>query len=449
MRGEHGDQTTAAIQPVVDLSPKPEAVFRVTVLEGADAGASVVIDGAAEVLVGQSPVCGLKLTDPTVSRRHLALEVVGATLRARDLGSSNGTYAGDLQLVEAMLRGGESLLLGATRVRVDREALAKPSPQSTEIRFGEVFGVSREMRRLYPLLNRLAAIDVPVLVEGETGTGKELVARALHEHGKRAAGPFVVLDCTAISATLVESELFGHERGAFTGAASQRKGVFEQAHGGTLFIDEIGDLPLDMQPKLLRALERSEVRRVGGSQWIQCDVRVVAATRRDVEELVEEQRFRDDLFHRLSVARVELPPLRRRRGDILALVDHFCKELDGDPRSISGPLLSEWSRAAWPGNVRELHNAVTRELALGDLNRMSELTGEHVAANPAGGAEDFESILALDLPFVAARTRVVEAFQRRYLERVLAAHGGNAQRAAQASGIAPRYFRLLRARSRE
>jgi DNA-binding NtrC family response regulator len=443
------EQTTVALQPVVELSPKPEAVFRVTVRDGNDAGASVTIDGSAEVMLGQSPVCGLRLSDPTVSRRHLALEVSGDRLHLRDCGSSNGTYLGAILLGEALLQGGETLTLGATRVRVDRVAGAAPSALSTSVRFGDVFGVSREMRRIYPLLERLATIDVPVLIEGETGTGKELVARALHEQGKRASGPFVVLDCTAVSHSLIESELFGHERGAFTGAVAQRKGVFEQADGGTLFIDEIGDLELDMQPRLLRALERSEVRRVGGDRWIQCDVRIVAATRRDVDVLVQEGRFRDDLFHRLSVGRVELPPLRRRRGDVLALVEHLCRDLGADMSAIAGPVLSDWVRAAWPGNVRELRNAVARELALGDLQRMSE-TGENQAgATAAGTVDDIGAILSLDLPFFEARQRVVDSFQRAYLERTLAAHGGNVQRAAQAAGIAPRYFRLLRARGRE
>src|ERR1700722_8153237 len=226
------EQTTVALQPVVELSPKPEAVFRVTVLDGADLGASVTIDGSVEVLVGQSPVCGLRLTDPTVSRRHLALEVSGNRLHLRDCESSNGTFLGNVLLGEALLQGGETLALGATHLRIDRVAGAAPIVLGTNVRFGDVFGVSREMRRLYPLLERLATIDVPVLIEGETGTGKELVARALHEKGTRAAGPFVVLDCTAVSAPLIESELFGHERGAFTGAVSQRKGVFEQADGG-------------------------------------------------------------------------------------------------------------------------------------------------------------------------------------------------------------------------
>jgi DNA-binding NtrC family response regulator len=440
------EQTTVALQPVVELSPKPEAVFRVTVLDGNDAGASVTIDGSAEVMVGQSPVCGLRLTDPTVSRRHLALEVLGDRLHLRDCGSSNGTLLGEVLLGEAFLHGGETLTLGAARVHVDRVAGVAPSAQSTGVRFGEVFGVSREMRRLYPLLERLASVDVPVLIEGETGTGKELVARALHEKGKRAAGPFVVLDCTAVSHSLIESELFGHERGAFTGAVSQRKGVFEQADGGTLFIDEIGDLELEMQPRLLRALERSEVRRLGGDRWIRCDVRIVAATRRDVDVLVQESRFRDDLFHRLSVGRVELPPLRRRRGDVLALVEHLCRDLGADMSAIAGPILSDWVRGAWPGNVRELRNAVARELALGDLQRMPVATE---GTGAPGTTDDMASILALDLPFIEARQRLVDSFQRLYLERTLAAHDGNIQRAAQAAGIAPRYFRLLRARGRE
>jgi DNA-binding NtrC family response regulator len=438
--------TTVALQPVIELSPKPEAVFRVTALDGPDAGSSVTVDGAAEVLVGQSPVCGLRLTDPTVSRRHLVLEVVADRLRVHDCGSSNGTLLGDVLLVEALLHGGETLTLGATTLRVERVSGLAPPVLHASVRFGEVVGVSREMRRLYPLLERLASIDIPVLIEGETGTGKELVARGLHEQGKRAAGPFVVLDCTAISPMLIESELFGHERGAFTGAVGQRKGVFEQADGGTLFIDEIGDLPVEMQSKLLRAIERSEVRRVGGDRWLQCDVRIVAATRRDIDELVQAGRFRDDLFHRLSVGRVELPPLRRRRGDILALVEHFCRDLGSDMGAVGAAVLSDWVRHAWPGNVRELRNAVTRELALGDLQRMPEAPDE--ATDPATVSDVFGSILQLDLPFFEARERLVEAFQRSYLERALAAQGGSVQRAAEVAGIAPRYFRLLRARQR-
>ncbi len=438
------DDEQSTVLAIVEMSPKPEAVFCATMVDGAQAGESALIDGSTTVLVGQSPICPLRPRDPTVSRRHLELEVVGDRLRVRDLGSSNGTFIGSIRIIEALLGGGEVLEIGSTHVRVDRQQNAAPAPIVTDVHFGDVHGISREMRRLYPLFARLAQVDVPVLVEGETGTGKEVVARAIHDGGKRADFPFIVFDCTAVSASLIESELFGHERGAFTGAVAQRRGLFEQAAGGTLFIDEIGDLPLELQSKLLRVLERSEVRRVGGDRWIRCDVRVIAATRRNVDALVQEGRFRDDLFHRLAVGRVELPPLRRRRGDVLALVDRFCREAGAAPSVIPAALLGEWNQAEWPGNVRELRNAVARELALGDLQRAIIVDEETAGAASAAPAMSVD----VTVPFVEARQRVVDAFQREYLERILEAHGGSVQRAAEAAGIADRYFRLLRARVR-
>ncbi len=445
-----GDDFSTALAHTIDFSPKPEAVFRVDVVDGPDLGANVTIDGGSVVLVGQSPVCTLRLTDATVSRRHLSLEVVGTRLRVRDLDSSNGTFFGNMQLIESLLAGGEVLAVGATRLRVDRERGGAPSRVGTEIRFGGVLGASREMRRLFPLMQRLASSTVAVLIEGETGTGKEVVAQAIHDEGPRSTEPYVVFDCTAVSPALIESELFGHERGAFTGATAQRQGVFEQAHGGTLFIDEIGELPLDLQPKLLRALERGEVRRVGGDKWIRCDVRVVAATRRDIERLVQEERFRDDLFHRLAIGCIDLPPLRRRKGDVLALAEHFCSEYGASLKAIPAAVLAGWLRNPWPGNVRELKNAVARELALGDLSRMAALPPEHASAPlpETRTVTDVEALLALKLPFPEARQRVLDQFQRRYLQYMLDENGGNMPRAAQASGVALRYFQLLRARVR-
>ncbi len=442
------DERSTALHGLVEFSPKPSAVFRISV-QGM-AGKAVRVDGSHEVLIGQSPVCELRLDDPTVSRRHLAVEVVGDRLRVRDLDSSNGTFVGPLRLIEGLLAGGETLRLGATSLVVEVDPGVRPAPLGTEVRFGPLLGASREMRRLFPVLARLAASNVPVIVEGETGTGKEVVAQALHEQGPRAGGPYVVFDCTALTPSLIESELFGHERGAFTGAIAQRKGVFEQAHGGTLFLDEIGDLPAELQAKLLRVLERAEFRRVGGERWLRSDARVIAATRRDLDRLVQEGRFRDDLFHRLAVGRVELPPLRRRKGDLPLLVDHFCKELGGDPRAIPPNLLAEWRESQWPGNVRELRNAVARQIALGDLADLANLPPASPDASPGAGVAPFdvEGVLALKLPFPEARQRVVDAFQRRYLEYMLAASGGNVPRAAQASGIALRYFQQLRARTR-
>ena len=442
------DEQSTILQGLVEFSPKPEAVFRLVVVDGLDKDKAVRVDGSREVLVGKSHVCELALEDATVSRRHLAAEVVGDRLRIRDLGSSNATFLGDTRLIEALLLGGEILRLGATRILAERERGAKPGPVTTDVHFGPVLGASREMRRLFPLLAKLAASSVSVVLEGETGTGKEVVAQALHTEGPRASGPYVVFDCTAVTPSLIESELFGHERGAFTGAVALRKGVFEQAHGGTLFLDEIGDLPADLQAKLLRVLERGELRRVGGEQWMHVDVRVIAATRRDLDHLVQEGRFRDDLFHRLAVGRVELPPLRRRKGDVMLLTEHFCRELGGDVRAIPEALLAEWREHPWPGNVRELRNAVSRQIVLGELVQKAALPDDAADASRASPSFDLDAVLAEHLPFPEARLRVVEAFQRRYLEYMLLANGGNVPRAAQASGIALRYFQVLRARTK-
>jgi transcriptional regulator with GAF, ATPase, and Fis domain len=264
----------------------------------------------------------------------------------------------------------------------------------------------------------------------------------LHERGPLASKPFIVFDCTAVPPNLVESELFGHERGAFTGAVMSRKGVFEQADGGTLLIDEIGDLDLALQPKLLRALERSVIRRVGGDRAIRVNVRILAATRRDLDHEVQVGLFRDDLFHRLAVARIELPPLRARHGDILELASHFCRSLGGDPAGLGDELLLRWEDYSWPGNVRELRNAVARHLALGELANHAK-SGEH----PKPSGDIIERILAMDLPISEARDRVIDEFEQRYLERALARSNGIVTEAAKASGVARRHFQRLRART--
>ena len=343
-----------------------------------------------------------------------------------------------MRALEVLLAGGETIRVGGTTLAVER-ASAVVANLTPKVAFGRMKGASREKRRLYPLCERLAATDVPVVIEGETGTGKEVLAECIHEASARANGPFIVLDCTAIPPTLVESVLFGHERGAFTGATSAHVGVFEEASGGTLFIDEIGDLDLAMQPKLLRAIERGEVRRVGSQKWANVNVRVICATRRSLDAEIEAGRFRDDLFHRLAVARIELPPLRARRGDVAILVEEFCKQNGARADAIPRALLATWERAAWPGNVRELRNAVARQLALGDLPSDATVGPSF---EPASGGVD------TTVPFVAARQRVIDDFERRYVERVLAAHGGNVSQAARASGIARRNFQLLRARTK-
>jgi transcriptional regulator with GAF, ATPase, and Fis domain len=427
-----------------DPSPAAAAAFSLVVVEGPDQGRTFVVDGTERVLLGQSEACAVRLSDREVSRRHLALEPAGNRLRVSDLGSTNGTWVDGVAVVEGYVRGGEIVRVGSTALRVDPREARATAQLPASMSFGGMMGASTEMRRLYPLCARLAASNVPVIIEGETGTGKEVLAEALHEEGPRAEQPFVVFDCTAVPATLVESELFGHERGAFTGAVSARRGVFEQAHKGTLFIDEIGDLDPSLQPKLLRALERSEVRRVGAEKFLKVDVRVIAATRRDLDHEVQAGRFRDDLFHRLAVGRIELPPLRRRRGDVTVLATRFWREFGGGNGPVPTHLLTRWEDYAWPGNVRELRNVVARTVALGELAALPP----SVDAPPPAPAGDsvIEQTLAMRLPLIEARQRVMEVFERRYIERTLEEHGGNVTRAAQAARIGRRYLQRLRAR---
>ncbi len=453
---EDGEELATTVQqPRETVEAPSDGAFVLAVTAGADKGRTFSIDGTqpSRVLVGQGPLCEIHLDDREVSRRHAALDRVGMSLRITDLGSTNGTFVDRVKVVEAHLQGGELLRVGSTVLRVDRVASASPSAPPLGDGFGRVIGSSPQMRRLYPLCHGLASATVPVVIEGETGTGKEVLAEALHELGPRALAPFVVFDCTATTPSLIESELFGHERGAFTGAVAVRKGLFEQAQGGTLLIDEIGELDLSVQPKLLRAIERSEVRRVGADRPTRFDVRVLAATRRDLDREVQAGRFRDDLFHRLAVARIEMPPLRHRQGDVTKLACAFWQELRGDPQGPPADLLARWEEYAWPGNVRELRNAAAHHLALGDLAHLAldrkAAAGPNAPVTPAPStAPDFvDRIIVSGAPFPRARDRVLEEFEQRFVAHVLAQHGGDVAAAASASGIGRRYFQKLRARA--
>ncbi|NUO55008.1 MAG: sigma 54-dependent Fis family transcriptional regulator, partial [Polyangiaceae bacterium] len=315
--------------------------FLLRVVQGPDVGRTLTLSSERghRILVGKSPACDLVLVDPTVSRRHLALSLDGGRVSVSDLGSLNKVFVNGVCIREAELAGSETIRIGATEIVIEPYA-AGPQAKETATSFGALLGKSDAMRRLYPLCRKLAAASVPVVIEGETGTGKEQLAEALHAGGPRASGPYVVFDCTAVAPSLLESELFGHERGAFTGALAARRGVLERAHGGTLLVDEIGDLPLELQPKLLRVLERGELTRIGGERTVRVDVRILAATRRDLDHEVVRGRFRDDLFHRVAVTRIELPPLRARHGDVELLARHFASKLGVDPASLSNDLLA-------------------------------------------------------------------------------------------------------------
>jgi len=406
--------------------------------------------------------------DPAVSRLHFEIEVDPLGHRLRDLGSTNGTFVDGMRAGDVYLLRGARIRAGATQLTFELTDQEREVPAQPGDRFGPMFGRSVAMREVFALLGRVAPTDVTVLVEGETGTGKELVAQALHEKSKRAGGPFVVLDCASVTANLLESELFGHERGAFTGASERRIGRLEEADGGTLFIDELGELPLELQPKLLRVLERREVRRLGGRQVIPVDVRVVAATNRDLARDVNEGTFREDLYYRLAVVRVRVPPLRERREDIPGLVEQFVRRaLPRDtPRaeallgSLSPKTRERLTRHPWPGNVRELRNVVERSLALSgdEATRLDGLEPPTVrgAARDAGGvgpAPDSPGGLAagtsgpgdvdLDRPFVEQKAEVLATFERAYLRGQLERHGGNFSRAAAASGLDRMYFKRL------
>jgi transcriptional regulator with GAF, ATPase, and Fis domain len=324
------------------------------------------------------------------------------------------------------------------------------------------------------MARRLAASDIACTIEGETGTGKEQLAEAIHEMSPRARGPFVVFDCTAVPGNLMESALFGHEKGSFTGAASTRHGVFEQADGGTLFIDEIGDLDLALQPKLLRAIQRGETQRVGGSGWMKTNVRILAATRRDLDKEVQAGRFRDDLFFRLAVARIELPPLRERGGDVELLARSFWASLGPKAGPFPTEFLERYRGHPWPGNVRELLNTVVRWQALGEMGLSEGLPAPAMtmpppapsgSVSPSGTVTlpplpppplmptamsvpvDFVArLIKEDVPFSKARQLAALDFERRYVQAVLEKFGGNVTKAAQASGIGRRYFHMLLAK---
>jgi transcriptional regulator with GAF, ATPase, and Fis domain len=440
------DELSTRVRPVDAAASAMSATFELAVVEGPDRGQRWFLDGTipTPILLGQSPACGVRLSDPLVSRRHAAIAIGEEPhVRISDLGSKNGTHVNGVRVGDAFLRGGEVVHVGDSVLSLTVSQAAHPVPVSNATSFGRVVGSSLAMRRLYPLCEKLSASDVPVVIEGETGTGKEVLAESLHLMGPRAAKPFMVFDCTAVAPSLMESELFGHERGAFTGAHAQRKGIFERCDGGTLLIDEIGDLDPSLQPKLLRVLQRACVRRVGGDKWLPVDVRVLAATRRDLDVEVQQGRFRDDLFFRLAVTRIELPPLRARTGDVGVLAQHFWRELGGGDGPVPYDLLQRCESYAWPGNVRELYNEIARRIALGELRP----PGRTRSSAPAP-ADFMEAVLEMNLPLTHARTRVTEEFQRRYVERVLAQHGGNVTRAAAASGLAHRYFQLLRARQK-
>lgn len=419
------------------------------VLDGPNQGRERVIDGV--ISVGADPAAGLVLDDPAVSRRHATFSVHGGRILVRDAGSRNGTFLGGTRIVEAEVALGAVLRLGETPIGVHPAWQVREVEPGAARRFGDLFGESVAMREIFAILERVAPSDVTVLVEGESGTGKELVARSIHRASTRAAGPFVVFDCGAVPASLAESELFGHRRGAFSGAVSDRAGAFSQAHGGTIFLDELGELPLDLQPRLLRVLESGQIRRVGDDTMREVDVRVVAATNRELHAEVQKGNFRSDLLYRLEVVKVRLPPLRQRPEDVRGLVLALLSERIADPAEVSGPNLARLVGYAWPGNVRELRNVIDRALALarapgGGAPRFSDLVFNlgPAASGPALIGAAFPGV-ATPMPYKDAKEQLLSSFEREYVEALMQRHGENLTQAAAAAGLSRKHlYELLR-----
>ncbi len=418
-----------------------------------------------ETRLGAHPTCDVRLADPSVSRLHARIEADALGHRLVDEGSKNGLWVNGLRARDLYLADGAELTLGAVRLRY---TLAAERPVehllSTQGRFGALLGESAHMREVFAQLERVAQSDMTLLIEGESGTGKELAAEAVHARSARAArGEFVVFDCSAVSPTLIESELFGHQRGAFTGAAKDREGAFRRAEGGTLFLDEVGELPLELQPRLLRALERREVKAVGEDSYRAADVRVVAATNRDLLAEVEAGSFRADLYYRLAVIKVRLPPLRWRPDDVPLLVRHFITELSpAAPREVGYEAMRKLQAQPWRGNVRELRNVVARAVTLSAGHEARLETrflmpgGEPVAADPSpsgaappltaqelalaspptpAAAHELSSWVDTRVAFKDAKARLVEAFEVLYWERLLEEHEQNVSAASRAAGI--------------
>jgi DNA-binding NtrC family response regulator len=410
--------------------------IRVEVLEGPDAGHSRLAGPETEsdqVTVGTAAGNLLTLTDPTVSRYHLELGRDPSGVLVVDHGSTNGTLAGGVRIQRAVVPSGTVLRLGGTAVRVS-DGLRMP----LELFDGETLcglhGSSPVMRRLMAQIKRVARTDVPVLLIGESGTGKELIARALHELGARAREPFVTVDCGSLAPTLVASELFGHERGSFTGAEQQHQGAFERAHGGTVFLDELGELPASLQPALLGVLERRRFRRVGGRSDITVDVRIVSATHRDLRAEVNAGTFRLDLYYRIAVVLMKVPALRERPEDLPLLVNHFLRECGhaGAVEALFNPGTMEALGAHhWPGNVRELRNMIETTVAMGEAPRIEDAISGPGGASAGGEQARDPYAGVLGLSYKEARSTVLRQFERRYLAHLVEKSGGNVSRAAR------------------
>jgi two-component system, NtrC family, nitrogen regulation response regulator GlnG len=434
------EATNTALTEVLAQTPALEQGCLVRVTEGEDLGVELELPLGVAV-IGTRDDCDLRLTDGAVSGRHLQLEVTADGIVAVDLGSTNGTFYLETRVERAVVKHGASLRLGRTRLLLISRQARAAAKTSARASYGALIGASPAMLELYAVLEQLEAFENSTLILGETGSGKELVAREIHAHSKRAIGPFEVCDCGSLSPTLIESELFGHNKGAFTGAHADYRGVFERGDGGAVFLDEIGELPTELQPKLLRILDTHQLRRVGGVETFKVDVRVIAATNRDLPELVNTGKFRQDLFYRLEIITVRVPPLRERREDIPLLITHFLRALGQEGLPLSPATVELFATGYdWPGNIRELRNAVERVRTIGMLpDGIDAVAG--AGSRPGVASVDVD----VDGPFQEAKRKLIAAFERDYLAAQLKQSNNNISQASRASGMERTQFkRLLR-----
>lgn len=387
---------------------------RLVVLRGPDRGRALRLE-KEEIGVGTGVSCDLVLADETVSRHHLSLRALRDSYLLTDLESTNGTFFCGRRIQSIHLHPGDNIELGRTRIRLEAVGPGVDLPLHPAPGFGRLLGRSADSRRLFARLEAVAAQDVTVLLVGETGTGKDVAARSIHEASPRADKPFAVVDCSAIPSSLMEAELFGHERGAFTGADRRRRGALMEAHGGTLFLDEISKLPYDMQPKLLRALENREVRPLGADRPVSFDARVIAACGCDLRLEVNRGLFREDLLYRLNTVTIQMPPLRERADDIPLLANHFYRELSRDPQAVlPASVMKSLLLRSWPGNIRELRNTVERWVALSELDD----------SGPIAGHDEEPS-------YATAKARALAVFERSFLTSLMLRANGNVTHAAR------------------
>lgn len=409
---------------------------KLTITSGDQKGKEFVLTQPL-IRVGTKKDNEIYLKDETMSRLHFEIRQTKEGYVLSDPGSLNGTFINNLRVKEAFLASGAMIRAGKTEMKflpLDETFDIVPSKKT---RFANLIGGSMAMRKIYTIIEKIAPTDVGVIIEGESGTGKELVASALHEKSKRSKRPFVVFDCSAVAENLIESELFGHEKGSFTGATGMRQGAFELADGGTIFLDEIGELNLELQPKLLRVLEQRTVKRVGGDRPINIDVRVVAATNRNLEAEVKKGNFREDLYYRLNVAPIFLPPLRKRKEDIQMLIEHFIEEHNkANPQKeiegLEGPALEILKNYDWPGNVRELRNSMSRIIS---FMEGAKVTVEDIPERIRVPIAKAELDIREDLGFKDAKEQWVASFEKQYLAEILKRNQFNISAAAKEAGI--------------